>query len=363
MTATGSPTRDTTPAPTGLDCESLVNLGDRFSGATGDPHYSGRCYPHVQSLNATNLPGRDDSVAVFVGGNYIGERAAEVEGNVVILGDLEVNPNGPGNFVSVGAGTHVLPNSGGDCIIVGGDISADREIQVFNQDPSMYCDIVYRGNSRNSYRWRTNGAMRHEPDYDLSYYEKMKYVLAKKSQFWKTLPSTGEVNSQWGQTTYQCSNDDDVQIFNVLPDELRKVDSNTDIIFSDSCEGKTVLINVHGTGDIGVNAGGMFFRGGLGHGEDGFSTCMTQSILWNFPDAASVDIGNGRTSEFHGSLLVAGDLTLGTSGHSGRAIVLGNILHDSDAGSEFHSYPFAPPTPLPDPGDVCELPPSWRSMI
>jgi len=96
----------------------------------------------------------------------------------------------------------------------------------------------------------------------------------------------------------------------------------------------------------------MHFNNKSGYGAGGFSTCMTSSMLWNFPDADSVDIGNGSKSEFHGSVLVSGDLTLSTTGQSGRTMVLGDIIHDG-GGSEFHSYEFKPPIPLPDPDDIC----------
>merc|ERR1712086_136004 len=65
--------------------------------------------------------------------------------------------------------------------------------------------------------------------------------------------------------------------------------------------------------------------------------------------------GNGKTSEFQGSLLITGDLEMTTTGQAGRTIVLGDITHNR-GGSEFHSYEFNPPQPLPDPKDVCVLP-------
>jgi hypothetical protein len=46
------------------------------------------------SLDANNLAGINDSVAVFVGGSYYGRRGAEVEGNMAVLGDLSVDMNG-----------------------------------------------------------------------------------------------------------------------------------------------------------------------------------------------------------------------------------------------------------------------------
>jgi len=227
----------------------------------------------------------------------------------------------------------------------------------------MKCDIVYKQSAKNLYRWKTNGATRHEPNLDLTKYEQTKYVLRKKSQYWKTLPSTGTVYYQdWGQTegrtTYECSSirNDNVQVFNIFSNERYKLSGVHSIYFGDNCSGKTILINVHGTGKVKVDAAAMFFDDKKGYGPGGFSTCMTSSILWNFPDADTVDIGNGKTSEFQGSLLVTGDMIMSTSGQSGRTMVLGDINHDGGQGSEFHSYEFNPPTPLPDPDDICVLP-------
>jgi len=354
-----SPTDQPSKSPTdsrNLDCEKLENLGEGYSEATGSPHFSG-CYPPVtiQKLSQYVIPGRDDSVAVFVGGDYIGKNAAEVEGNLVVLGNLSVETGGPSNFVSVGGGTHIHPNNGDNCIIVGGDISASRDVQVFNQKSAMNCNIVYMGSGSGIEHWKTNGVIVRDEFYNMSKYSDMKDVLSKKSLHWKTLESVGEVQLLDGTTTYACSNTDDIQVFNIGANEHKKINEIHTIKFSNSCEGKTILINVHGFGDIGINAAAMYFNGKLGYGEGGFSTCLTENILWNFPDATSVDLGNGKTSEFHGSILVRGDLKMTTSGHSGRTMVLGDILHNG-SGSEFHSYQFNPPRALPDPDDICELP-------
>ena len=276
---------------------------------------------------------------------------------MVVLGNLDVKKQGPGNFVSVGKGTQVLPNSGTDCLVVGGTISTDRDVQVFNQASHMSCNIIYKGGERNISRWKNNGQVRHDPNYDLSDYIKMKDIHRKKSKFWKTLPSTGSVDFEnWGnptgQTTYKCSSTNNVQVFNIQSNEHNKINGVHTIYFSDECEGKTVLINVHGIGNINVDAAAMHFKGKMGFGQNEFSTCLTSSILWNFPDASHVDIGNGRYSEFHGSVLVTGNMKLSTSGHSGRAIILGDVVHEQ-RGSEFHSYEFNPPYDIIDPPDIC----------
>ena len=345
------PTNQLTSTASAWDCASLSDLGEGFSKAT---EYSG-CYPPITGgPNWNNLPGYDDGVAVFVGGNMNENTAAEVEGNVVVMGDLVVGSSGPSNFVSVGVGTHVLPRPGGDCVKVGGSVVLNRDVQVFNQASWMQCDLVYKGSASNAQRWKTSGAVRHDPNYDLSFYEKMMYVWEKKSKYWKTLPSTGTVSDSWGTTQYTCSNKNEIQVFNILATEHSFLSTHT-IDFSDDCEGKTILINVHGSGSIDVQAAAMHWNDRMGYGAGGFPTCMTESMLWNFPDASSVNIGAGRTSEFHGSLLVTGDMQLTTSGHSGRVVVLGSVTHNR-GGSEFHTYQYNPPISLPDPQDVCVIP-------
>ena len=197
-----------------LGCDELTNLGHGFSEATGPNVYSSPCYPPITSFSLP-LPGRDDSVAVFVGGDFHAVLGAEVEGIVVVLGTLQVDNGGPGNFVSVGSGTQVLPNSGGDCIIVGEDLIAFRAIQVFNLAPTMSCNIVYRGNAVNEGRWETFGTVRNEPGYDLSEYFQIKDVLNQKSQFWKTLPANAVVSESFSTTTFACDATDDIQVFNI----------------------------------------------------------------------------------------------------------------------------------------------------
>lgn len=355
---TKSPTKEPTKRPTAAptlegECASFQNLGYGFSGATGNDAYTGECFPTITNLDLNDLPPRDDSISVFVGGNYLGKRGAEVEGTMVVLGNLQVNKYGPGNFVSVGAGTHVHPNSGGDCIIVGGNLKAYRNIQVFNQDSSMYCDIVYKGSGSNTHKWKTNGRVRKDQNFDLSHYEEMKKVLSKKSQFWKTLPDNSHAAKSWSTSTFTCNSSDDISVFNIDRNEHEVLDQCSGITFSNSCEGKTILINVLGSGEINIKAAGMTFKGKSGFGPNGFSTCLSESILWNFPDASQVNIGYEGTSEFHGSVLVGGNLKLQTSGHSGRTMVLGHLTQDY-GGSEFHAYQYAPPKPLPDASYICE---------
>merc|ERR1711959_186206 len=115
-----------------------------------------------------------------------------------------------------------------------------------------------------------------------------------------------------------------------------------------NCKDKTILINFQGTGDIKVNAVDLIWNDKKGYGNGGFPVSMTSGIMWNFPDASNVEIGNGRSSEFQGSVLITGNMKMATTGHSGRTIVLGNLEHNK-GGSEFHNYEYDPPVPLPEP--------------
>jgi len=235
-------------------------------------------------------------------------------------------------------------------------LKAHKAVQMYNQANWMTCDIVYKGGHVNKHQWKTNGNIRQDPSLDMSYYEDMKYALEKKSKYWKTLPSTGTFNDYWGETQLHCSDSNEIQVFNFLQGDRSLLDGTHTFRFGDACEGKTILINVHGGGEVKVNAATMFWKNRSGYSAGGFPTCMTESILWNFPDASKVEIGNGKTSEFHGSILTVGDMTLSTSGHSGRTIVLGDLIHDSMSGSEFHNYQYNPPIALPDPDDICVFP-------
>jgi len=351
-TVTEPPVKSPVASPTNnVDCEDLVNLGYDFSKATGPNAYSGY-YPHVRSAGFNENAGKDDSIAVFVGGSYTSQVAAEVEGRMVVLKDLTVQSGGAGNFVSVGVGTHVLPNSDTDCIMVGGNIVAHRDIQVFNQKNWMGCRIVYKGSATNIGKWKNeHGSKERDPNYDMSHYEAMKDVFYKKSQYWKTLPTTKNtrIYDEWGGTNFQCTGTDEIQVFNIQQNQRSLFTGDTwGYVFNNNCKDKTILINFQGTGNIKVNAVDLIWNDKKGYGNGGFPVSMTSSIMWNFPDASNVEIGNGRSSEFQGSVLITGNMKMTTTGHSGRTIVLGNLVHNK-GGSEFHNYPFDPPKPLPEP--------------
>ena len=374
---TKAPTNDptnqpTTESPTGgedrvvlppLDCdESLLNLGYGFSEAMHDPvlgdsHYGqdGSCFPKVHSISSPPN-GKDDAVAVFVGGNFYGKNGAEIEGNLVVKGNFHVDQSGPLNFVSAGMGTQITPHTGGNCITVGGDMSSDKRLEIFY--PSYNCTAVCKGNCKNSNRiapkWMTERGFVYKQDKDLNMtkYERQIELLEKKSEYWSSLPDTS--GAGWGVSNrnmnINCSAKYVVQVFNI---DARDLDGTgyDSYVFNKHCLDKTILINVKGTGDITfktrvmnwTNQNGQIQNGGW----SGFPSCMNSAILWNFPYAKNVVV-NG-SDEMQGALLVAGNLDFRSSGQSGRTMVLGDLTQNR-LGSEFHSFEFKPPIELPEIG-------------
>jgi len=371
---TASPTKDPTNQPTtevptwGADLvipppecdESLLNLGYGFSEAMHDPalgnsHYGqdGSCFPKVHNINASPS-GKDDAVAVLVGGNYYGKNGAELEGNLVVMGNFLVDSSGPSNFVSAGEGSQITPHYGGNCITVGGDVSSAKRLEIYN--PSYKCSFVCKGNCQDSNtiapKWMTDMGFEYKQDtnLDMTKYERQIELLRKKSENWASLPDTS--GSEWGVSNQnmniECSAEDVVQIFNIDAASLSGNDYSS-YVFNKHCSDKTILINVQGTGDITFTTRHMKWTNQNGQIQNGgwanFPSCMNSAILWNFPTAQNVLI-NG-SDEMQGSLLVTGNLNFESIGQSGRTMVLGDLTQNR-SGSEFHSFEFRPPKPLPE---------------
>lgn len=78
--------------------------------------------------NNGDFIGSDEAINVFVGGNMsVVGGAAESEGKLVALGNLDVSRSSAGsyNIGVVGAGSRITPPSGSDHAIIGGDITVE----------------------------------------------------------------------------------------------------------------------------------------------------------------------------------------------------------------------------------------------
>ena len=341
------------PSTTPVDgrCPNYApNLGDEFSGPTGDDHYVGK-WPKLQSVPAFGMAyGRDDSVAFFVGRNYYGKVGAEIEGKMVIVGNL-VNDR-INSMVQVGFGSQIIPNNGQDVIIVGGNFETKTDLAIMQNSAYVTGNIVYKGSLINNGRmiW-TNGLVTRKSTLDLSRYNKALDELKVKSAYWAGLPMNGVYipynRGPNGNTAlFKAGNNDCVQVFNLSQDEFDDLTWGIYVKFDANLQNKTVLINYGSDNKKNVkitNLANFFDPSGNGHLD--FDTGFTASILWNFYDANYVDLGGGSNGvgEFQGSILVPnGSLLMQVPGQSGRTIV-GLDLTQNLGGSEFHNYPFNPP--------------------
>jgi choice-of-anchor A domain-containing protein len=342
------------PPPT-MDCDTaLANLGLGFSGATGVNAFDNDgCWPMINTPQPNPPFGRDDSVNLFVGGNAEIGYAVEAEGKIVIMGDLNNKGNGWGDVTSVGAGYQVLPNDGANCLVVGGDVSTKKSVRLGPGTwvyQTIQCNMVYGTSRDNSVTdFALNGGQLiplSQSTEDMNHYEQMKEVLYAKSQYWKNMDANGQIKKDSRYLMFSCPTNKDTHVFNFEPSMLNGMDK---ISFASSCNDKTLLVNVKGTGKITVKTVEMLPMSNMQRSAE----CnIAKNLLWNFPDATSVEIGGGGSDEWIGATLVTGDLTHHTSGMSGRVIVLGDLYHDGTSGSEFHAMIYDPPTPLPDP--YCE---------
>ncbi|MCW2750664.1 MAG: hypothetical protein JWR83_1774, partial [Aeromicrobium sp.] len=96
--------------------------------------------------------GTDEAINVFVGGSMnVVSQAAESEGKLVVLGDLDVNRSSAGsyNIGIVGAGSRITPPSGTDHAIIGGDVEANANSTIhlggFDSNETRWGNLVYGG--------------------------------------------------------------------------------------------------------------------------------------------------------------------------------------------------------------------------
>lgn len=361
----------TVTASVSPDCE---NFGLGFSEASGPNAYTS-VFPPVDNIGSFGRQARgyDDSVAFLVGGDFLSQTGAEVEGKMVVLGDLTIEQNGCNSLVVAGLGSLIHPTSGGTGITVGGDITIKRSVAIMQETATMNTDIAYGGSCEISY-WAgtfvcptdkaglaqrqvyTNGKLNRAPGMDLSVYNEQLASLEKKSTYWGSLPVNGQWIDQWGEIILSAGNSNTLQVFS-FPNGIP--DGKWGITFDQSMNGKTILINMGGA-NVFMKAAVMCStttngRGQkkCGTGSNNFDILLTQNILWNFYEANDVLIRG--SDEVQGSILIPkGNLRFETVGQSGRTLVGGNVIQNR-WGSEFHNYEFDPligALPLPN-DSVC----------
>lgn len=197
-------------------CEA--NLGSKLSEGTDD--VGNNVHTNYPKIHNGAWKRADDSVAVFVGGNYVGVKGAEIEGKIVCLGDFEIRGGGPSDLVEVGVGSRVVPNNG-DVILVGKDLKIKKTVRVMELGGSGSGNIVYGGNyNSNQGTINTFGTVTHNPNLDLTYFVSALDDLRKKSAHWASLPPNGKSASYLWGWKFSAGNNECVQVMNVLASKL-----------------------------------------------------------------------------------------------------------------------------------------------
>ncbi|MEM1192792.1 MAG: Ig-like domain-containing protein, partial [Pseudomonadota bacterium] len=342
---------------------SEPNLGDGLSeGTADDPADVPDPFPTV-ATTATPT-GTDNSVSVLVGGDFTVLRGAEVEGKLVVLGDATIgtaaSPVG-GFQVGFAVGSGVVPASGEDVFVAGGNIDVSNASGIVNVGGSSgrAFNTVTNGmiTENGSNNLQSTGTETSAPgSFDFSTFEDQLTTLQARSMHLATLPANGTLNDDgFGTFTVSgpASGTSGLVVIDVPADGLVFNGSfGATLRFDADLIGSTIVLNLQpdANGVVRINNFGQFVDpdGSIGGGFD-FDSNFAANILFNIPEATTVELLG--SAQFYGSILI-GDpdstTTFGYSGHNGRFITAGDLIQDR-LGSEFHNFEFDPDFDLPFP--------------
>ncbi|MGP3688580.1 choice-of-anchor A family protein [Streptomyces sp. IBSNAI002] len=304
------------------------------------PCVPGRCPDPFPPIGTGGNPvGRDNGINIFAGGDFrVRGRASEAEGRLVVLGDFDQDKLAGGdsryNVGIVGAGSLVPPPDGADFLTTGGDITvAEGERLLADRGR-----VRYAGTLRGS----VSGILTPHPA-AVTPHAGLRDRLSAASQCYARVegrlrPATGTVLNSGFETVFTGDGTSALQVFNVDANLVGNEGRQQGIRFARIPATATVLVNVLGaTRTINTYSGGIQDTDPL--------NAYRERLLWNFPDATTVNLTGG--GQFQGSFLMgqqSSETTITLPGINGRFFTTGSVTHGSDTvgggGQEFHAYPF-----------------------
>ncbi|MGW0936969.1 choice-of-anchor A family protein, partial [Streptomyces sp. NPDC002666] len=311
------------------------------------PCVAGDCPDPFPPINNDDFAGRDDAINIYVGDDFLVRgRAAEAEGRVVVLDDFDQDKDpeaGQGyNLGIVGAGSRVPPPLESDFLTTGGDvtIAPGETLDTTGGIVEELGTVRYAGAQSGT----VTGALVQDSDAAAPYVG-LRDQLTDASRCYarpdgELRTPTGTAVNQGTQTLFTGDGTSALQVFNVDFDMTADDGGQQGIVFDpDSIPADaTILVNVIGADrTINTYSGGIMDTDAL--------NVYRERLLWNFPDATSVDLAG--TGQFQGSFLMGEQSSMTTvslSGVNGRFFTTGSVTHTSSAtgggGQEFHAYPF-----------------------
>ena len=305
--------------------------------------------------NNGDFIGSDEAINVFVGGNMnVVAGAAESEGKLVALGNLDVSRSSAGsyNIGVVGAGSRITPPSGSDHAIIGGDITVeDSPLSTIHLggsdgDETRWGHLVYGGNTTISQGDRLDltpsGLLIDGGPTVTDPYAALRGTITGISNCAETYEDTGTWESEFGTATFTGDGTSMLQVFTV-PADLGSSGQSVAIAFADIPVGATTVINMTGSDpNIYVNMALLLSV-----------TPQHTRLVWNFPNADTAGIRG--SAQVPGSILVGpttSTTTITTPGTNGRVLLAGNLVHGGGGGGEeMHAYPFNGTLPPCEPAE------------
>ncbi|HEY9328388.1 MAG TPA: choice-of-anchor A family protein, partial [Streptomyces sp.] len=312
------------------------------------PCVAGDCPDPFPPINNGDFAGRDDAINIYVGDDFLVRgAAAEAEGRVVVLDDFDQDKDpdvGQGyNLGIVGVGSRVPPPVDSDFLTTGGDVTiADGEtLDTTGGIVDEVGTVRYAGAQTGT----VTGALVQDPDAAAPYVG-LRDQLTDASRCYarpggELRTPTGTAVNQGTQTLFTGDGTSALQVFNVDFDMTADGGGQQGVVFAPGSipDDATILVNVIGA-DRTINT----YSGGIDDATDPLNA-YRERLLWNFPDATTVDLAG--TGQFQGSFLMGEQSSMTTvslPGVNGRFFTTGSVTHTSSAtgggGQEFHAYPF-----------------------
>ncbi len=327
------------PVPVPPPQRTVFAAAKPLPGGLG-PCVPGTCPPDgYPPVHNGSIRWRDNGINVYVGEDFhVRERAAEAEGRVVVLGDFDqrkaAGASAVYNVGEAGVGSRVAPPVGADWLTTGGDVTVAAGQRLLAEG-----GVVRHAGDASG---RILATLRQDPE-AAAPYRGLRDELTEASQCYAhpeggTRTPTGRAVHAGGETLFTGDGVSALQVFNVDFDLMSGGGGQEGIRFAAVPEGATVLVNVLGTRRT-INT----YSGTID--DSGPFNKLRGRLLWNFPDATSVEFKG--TGQFQGSVLIGDQrstTTVSVPGMNGRFFTTGSLTHTSAAtgggGQEIHNYPF-----------------------
>ncbi|MGW4695622.1 choice-of-anchor A family protein, partial [Kitasatospora cineracea] len=291
--------------------------------------------------------GADASLNIYVGGNYlVRQNAAEAEGKIAVVGNLDINKASGGafNMGVVGVGSMVTPPNASDHVTVGGSVAMDASqanpsklfiggTDFFVQPPkARWGNLKYGTTLTGSYDITPDGQAIRDPA-AIDEFRGLTPVIEGHSACMAQQTATGTVVDDGTTVTFTGDGTSARQVFN-YGQNIGTDGGRRAIVFAGVPAGATVIVNMTGS-DVTVNT-----SSGTGQAGDQL-TELRPNLMWNFPTATNVVVEGD--AQWQGSIMAGNPgstTTLSNPGTNGRVYLAGNLLQQGSSGTEIHNYPF-----------------------